>query len=155
MDKNEKFKDTDFGAIRFSLAGEWKFPIFVNKSPHMKRFLTYAGISVVLVFIVYALFIYFFTFSEGYRAGELIKISKRGVVFKTWEGRLSQGVSEEQQFNFSVEKRDKEVLEQLKTLQGERVKVTYIERYGTFAWLGDTKYFVKEVEKLESRKNTE
>lgn len=31
MDKNEKFKDTDFGAIRFSLAGEWKFPIFVNK----------------------------------------------------------------------------------------------------------------------------
>lgn len=155
MDKNEKFKDTDFGTIRISLAGEWKFPIFVNKSPQMKRFLTYAGISVVLVFIVYALFIYFFTFSEGYRAGELIKISKRGVVFKTWEGRLSQGVSEEQQFNFSVEKKDKEVLEQLNTLQGERVKVTYIERYGTFAWLGDTKYFVKEVEKLESRKNTE
>jgi hypothetical protein len=94
------------------------------------------------------LFIYFFTFSEGYRAGELIKISKRGVVFKTWEGRLSQGVSEEQQFNFSVQKRDKEVLAKLKELQGERVKLTYIERFGTFAWLGDTKYFVKDVEKL-------
>ena len=51
----------------------------------MKRFLTYAGISVFIVFLVYALFIYFVTFSEGYRAGELIKISKRGVVFKTWE----------------------------------------------------------------------
>lgn len=119
----------------------------------MKRFLTYAGISIVIVFLIYVLIIYYVTFSEGYRAGELIKISKRGVVFKTWEGRLSQGVSEEQQFNFSVQKSDKEVLEQLKTLQGERVKVTYIERFGTFFWLGDTKYYVKGVEKLESRKN--
>ena len=115
----------------------------------MKRFLTYAGISVFIVFLVYALFIYFVTFSEGYRAGELIKISKRGVVFKTWEGRVSKGVSEEQQFNFSVQKKDREVLEKLKEYQGERVKVTYIERFGTFAWLGDTKYFVKEVELLK------
>ena len=114
----------------------------------MKRFLTYAGISVAIVLVIYVLFIYFFTFSEGYRAGELIKISKRGIVFKTWEGRLSQGVSEEQQFNFSVQKSDKEVLEKLKALQGERVKLTYIERFGTFAWLGDTKYYVKGVEKL-------
>lgn len=115
----------------------------------MKRFLTYTGVSLLIVFIAYFLFVYFVTFSEGYRAGELIKISKRGVVFKTWEGRLSQGVSEEQQFNFSVQKVDKEVLEKLKEYQGERVKVTYIERFGTFAWLGDTKYFVKDVVLLE------
>lgn len=117
----------------------------------MKRFLTYTGISVVLIFIVYVLFIYFVTFSEGYRAGELIKISKRGLVFKTWEGRLSQGVSEEQQFNFSVQGSDKEVLEKLKQYQGERVKVTYIERFGTFYWLGDTKYYVKDVELLSNK----
>ncbi len=116
----------------------------------MKRFLTYAGISVLIVFIIYIAFIYFVTFSEGYRAGELIKISKRGWVFKTWEGRLSQGVSEEQQFNFSVEKGDKEVLEKLKQYQGKRVKLTYIERFGTFFWMGDTKYYVKEVEMLKS-----
>lgn len=102
-----------------------------------------------MVFLVYILFIYFVTFSEGYRAGELIKISKRGLIFKTWEGRLSQGVSEEQQFNFSVQKSDKEVLEKLKEFQGKRVKLTYIERFGTFFWLGDTKYYVKEVEMLK------
>ena len=116
----------------------------------MKRFLTYAGASILIVFIVYIAFIYFVTFSEGYRAGELIKISKRGLLFKTWEGRLSQGVSEEQQFNFSVQKSDKEVLEKLKQFQGKKVKVTYIERFGTFFWLGDTKYYVKEVEMLKS-----
>jgi len=114
----------------------------------MKRFLTYTGVALLVVFTVYILFVYFVTFSEGYRAGELIKISKRGLVFKTWEGRLSQGVSEEQQFNFSVQKSDKEVLEKLKEFQGKRVKVTYIERFGTFYWLGDTKYYVKEVEVL-------
>jgi len=118
----------------------------------MKRFLKYAGISILIVFVVYIAFIYFVTFSEGYRAGELIKISKRGLIFKTWEGRLSQGVSEEQQFNFSVQKGDKEVLQKLKDFQGKRVKVTYIERFGTFIWLGDTKYYVKEVELLKNNK---
>lgn len=112
----------------------------------MKKFLTYAGVSILIVGVVYILFIYFVTFSEGYRAGELIKISKRGLLFKTWEGRLSQGVSEEQQFNFSVQKSDKDVLEQLKEFQGKKVRVTYIERFGTFFWLGDTKYYVKKVE---------
>ena len=118
----------------------------------MKRFLSYAGISILIVFVIYICFINFVTFSEGFRAGELIKISKRGLLFKTWEGRLSQGVSEEQQFNFSVQKGDKEVLEKLKEFQGKKVKVTYIERFGTFFWLGDTKYYVKEVEMLKSDK---
>jgi hypothetical protein len=121
----------------------------------MKRFLTYSVVSVLIIFLIYILFIYFVTFSEGYRAGELIKISKRGLVFKTWEGRLSQGVSEEQQFNFSVQKRDKEVLEKLKEFQGKRVKLTYIERFGTFYWLGDTKYYVKEVEVLNNSKDSD
>ena len=116
----------------------------------MKRFLTYAGISLAIVFLVYVLFVYFVTFSEGYRAGELIKISKRGVVFKTWEGRLSQGVSEEQQFNFSVQRTDREVLEKLKEYQGQYVKVNYTERYATFFWLGDTKYFITDVQQERS-----
>ncbi len=120
----------------------------------MKRFLTYSVVSIFIIFLIYVLFIYFVTFSEGYRAGELIKISKRGLVFKTWEGRLSQGVSEEQQFNFSVQKSDKEVLEKLKEYQGKKVKLTYIERFGTFYWLGDTKYYVKDVEVLKNNKDS-
>jgi len=111
----------------------------------MKKFITYSILAIVVALTAYFMFIYFVTFSEGYRAGELVKISKKGMIFKTWEGRLSQGVSEEQQFNFSVEKSDKELIEKLKELQGKRVKLTYIERFGTFFWLGDTKHYVKEV----------
>lgn len=115
----------------------------------MKKFLTYTIVSIVIILIAYFSFIYFVTFSEGYRAGELVKISKRGVLFKTWEGRLSQGVSEEQQFDFSVQKSDKAIVELLKEFQGKRVKLTYIERFGTFAWMGETKYYVKEVVRVK------
>lgn len=115
----------------------------------MRKFIGYSIFAITVVSIVYISFIYFVTFSEGFRAGELVKISKRGLVFKTWEGRLSQGVSEEQQFNFSVQKGDKEVIEKLKELQGKRVKLTYIERFGTFYWLGDTKYYIKEVVEIK------
>ena len=115
----------------------------------MKKFFAYTALVLGLIFLFYVLFIYYVTFSEGYRAGELVKISKKGMVFKTWEGKLSQGVSEELQFNFSVEKSDKEIIEKLKEYQGEKVKVTYIERFGTFIWMGDTKYYVKEVELVE------
>lgn len=121
----------------------------------MKKFLTYAIVSIVVVLIAYFSFIYFVTFSEGYRAGELVKISKRGVIFKTWEGRLSQGVSEEQQFDFSVQKSDSGIIEKLKELQGKEVKLTYIERFGTFAWMGETKYYVKEVEEVKETINSE
>ena len=114
----------------------------------MKKFLTIGIITIILALAAYFSFVYYATYSEGYRSGELIKISKRGLIFKTWEGRLSQGVSEEQQFNFSVESKDKEVLDKLKKYQGARVKLTYIERFGTFAWMGDTKYYIKEVEKV-------
>ncbi len=119
----------------------------------MKKFLTTTIIVIIIGFIAYFTFVYYATFSEGYRSGELIKISKRGMIFKTWEGRLSQGVSEEQQFNFSIESKDKELLEKLKELQGNRVKLTYIERYATFPWMGETHYYVKDVEKVGGSQN--
>ncbi|MFD1315015.1 6-phosphogluconate dehydrogenase [Namhaeicola litoreus] len=113
----------------------------------MKKFLTISLIVGILVLLGYFLFVYYVPYSEGYRSGELVKISNRGVVFKTWEGRLSQGVSESQHFDFSVEEKEKVVLEQLKELQGHHVKLTYIERFGTFPWMGDTKYYITSVEK--------
>ncbi|MFZ9003546.1 MAG: 6-phosphogluconate dehydrogenase, partial [Robiginitalea sp.] len=36
-------------------------------------------------------FVYYVPYSEGVRSGELIKFSRKGVLFKTWEGEISQG----------------------------------------------------------------
>ncbi|MGB5462265.1 MAG: 6-phosphogluconate dehydrogenase [Aureibaculum sp.] len=113
----------------------------------MKKFLGIFLSVLITILIIYFLFIYYVTYSEGYRSGELVKISHKGVVFKTWEGEISQGVSEAQTFVFSVENSEKDVINSLKEMQGETVKLTYKERFATFPWLGDTKYFVTKVEK--------
>ena len=116
----------------------------------MKKFLTYAVVVLVAVVTIYMLFVYFATYSEGVRAGELIKFSHKGVAFKTYEGEISQGISGAQIFSFSVLDSDKEVIEKMKQYQGEYVKVTYIERYRTFPWWGDTHYFITDVVKEDS-----
>jgi hypothetical protein len=115
----------------------------------MKKFIRIAIVTIILVSAAYMTFIYYATYSDGYRSGELIKITRKGVIFKTWEGKISQGVSEEQHFEFSVESRNKEVIEALKEFQGHQVNLTYIERFGTFPWMGDTKYYVTEVERTK------
>ena len=115
----------------------------------MKKFIKISIIAIILVSVAYFAFIYYATYSDGYRSGELIKITRKGVMFKTWEGKISQGVSEEQHFEFSVESKNKDVIEALKELQGNQVNLTYIERFGTFPWMGDTKYYVTQVEKTK------
>lgn len=111
----------------------------------MRKFIGLTLVVLVAGFAGYFTFLYYATFSEGLRSGELIKFSHKGVAFKTWEGEISQGISGAQIFSFSVLDSDAKVIEDLKKMQGQYVKITYIERYNTFAWWGDTKYFVKEV----------
>ena len=115
----------------------------------MKKFLLGTVGVIVIGSLLYFLFIYFVTYSDGYRAGELVKFTHKGVLVKTWEGQISQGVSEAQIFEFSVEDSEKEVIQKLQDLQGNHVKLTYKERYSTIFWLGDTKYFITEVEKTD------
>jgi uncharacterized protein YxeA len=115
----------------------------------MKKFLLGTLGIVIVGTLLYFLFIYYATYSNGYRAGELVKFTHKGVIVKTWEGEISQGVSEAQIFKFSVEDKQKEVIKKLQDFQGNHVKLTYKERYVTFFWLGDTKYFITAVEKTK------
>ena len=121
----------------------------------MKKFLIWAGLIIIVSIAGFMTFVYFVTFSEGYRAGELIKFSQKGVMFKTWEGELSQGVSNEKKFLFSVLDSDEEVINQLVSLQGKKVRLTYKERYRTFAWWGDTRYFITCAEKIKKEGETD
>ena len=116
----------------------------------MKKILFLFITAVIALMAIYYAFIYFVPFSEGVRSGELIKISHKGVAVKTWEGEISQGISGAQIFSFSVLDKDSQVIQKLKEYQGKYVKVSYIERYTTFFWLGDTKYFITDVKKEDS-----
>jgi uncharacterized protein YwgA len=116
----------------------------------MKQILGIIVGIIAIALISYFAFIYYVPYSEGFRSGELIKLSNKGIVVKTWEGELSQGLSGARIFSFSVLDRDHKVINDLKELQGQYVKVTYVERYRTFPWWGDSKYFITEVKKENS-----
>ncbi|MEZ4838972.1 6-phosphogluconate dehydrogenase [Flavobacterium sp.] len=108
---------------------------------------------IVLLFVLffgYFAFIYYVPYSEGVRSGELIKFSKKGVVFKTWEGEMSQGISGAQIFKFTVANKNKEIIKTMENLQGRYVKLSYEERYKAFFWWGDTPYFIDAIEEEES-----
>lgn len=116
----------------------------------MRKALIYTLLAIAALFALVYAFIYFVPYSEGVRSGELIKISNKGVLVKTWEGQISQGISGAQIFSFSVLDKDAAVIEKLKDYQGEYVKLSYTERFATFFWLGDTKYFITAVERDQS-----
>ncbi|UZO80783.1 6-phosphogluconate dehydrogenase [Aquimarina sp. ERC-38] len=116
----------------------------------MKKVLGIILGTIGLLFLIWFSVIYFATFSKGNRSGELIKFSHKGIIFKTWEGEISQGISGAQIFSFSVEEKHKDVIQKLQEFQGRYVKVEYIERFGKIKWLGDTEYFVTEVEEEAS-----
>lgn len=111
----------------------------------MKKTLILIVGGIITLFILFFAFVYFVPYSVGTRAGELIKFSHKGFVIKTWEGQISQGISGAQIFDFTVLDNNPEVIEKLQEYQGSYVKISYIERFTTFVFWGDTKYFITDV----------
>ena len=117
--------------------------------------LTFVGIALVaiLAFVAYASF----TFSEGTRNGTVIKLSNKGVMFKTYEGQLNVGAYVREGigppttiWEFSVPKGNTKVLEDINEAvdKSRRVKLHYKEKLMTLPWRGDTKYLIFKVEIL-------
>ncbi len=115
----------------------------------MKKFLFKFFFALIILMALVYVFNYYVPYSEGFRTGKLIKLSHKGLIFKTWEGELSLGIGHDQRWAFSIEPSKKELREKLIEYQGENVRINYIERFWKVPWLGDTKYFAKDVELLE------
>lgn len=121
-----------------------------------KKLKKYLLILIGVLIICGALFVWVsgWTYSDGTRAGELIKVSRKGVVFKTWEGQLNLGGFDSGSeglvgniWNFSTT--NKEVYQKLQELEGNKVKLSYKQRYKTMPWQGKTEYFIDKVELVE------
>jgi len=118
-----------------------------------------------IVFLAICAFSYWGTYEEGVMAGKILRISKKGVVFKTYEGKLSlesfgalKSVSPiAETFDFSVENNKKEVIKQLEevALSGERINLHFVKRYMAFPWRGNTKYFAVQVERTKQPSKSE
>ncbi len=92
-----------------------------------------------------------YTLSEGTRTGVLFKISKKGKIFKTYEGQLQLAgtaiMNKESTFEFSVA--NSEVYSSIQTLEGRNVRLHYKEMVDAFPWQGDTNYMVYKVEEIK------
>ena len=135
---------------------------FAQKSKYMfKKILKWIIGIALLIFIVVNSFYYFAVYEEGVMAGKVLRITEKGVMFKTYEGKLNldtfgalKGASPiAESFDFSVESKEKEVIKELEqvALSGERVNLHFIKRYKAFFWRGDTNYFVTKVERLPNQ----
>lgn len=120
----------------------------------VKIILTTALIGGIVVFS----FMYWATYESGVMAGKILRISEKGVAFKTYEGKINletfgalKGTSPiAESFDFSVEKSEQDLIKELEevALSGERVNLYFIKRYVAFPWRGETKYFATRVERL-------
>lgn len=130
---------------------------FLQKAQQtLKRLLIKTAVALFVALIAFVLFAYYGSYSTGVRAGKVIKVSKRGVIFKTLEGQLdiesfgaikSSENQLSQTFDFSVI--NEQVAADLEdvALSGERVNLHYVERYFKLPWRGETRYFITQVER--------
>jgi hypothetical protein len=117
----------------------------------IRRILLFALVLGVLAGGIYLLWSNY-TYSEGTRTGYLIKISRKGVLLKTFEGQLNLGGFQQPGqpavmgniWEFSV--RDRAVFEKLQQVEGKQVTLFYKEKIRAMPWQGDTNYFVYAVE---------
>ena len=117
----------------------------------MKKYLGWFIFVLLIILVAFIYWKYFFTYSEGNRAGLLQKFSNKGVIFKTYEGemilssvRSSADIAlASEKFLFSVP--SEEVAKKLDQIQGEYIVVHYKEKKGALPWNGDTRYLVDSV----------
>jgi hypothetical protein len=117
----------------------------------MKKFLTWFIVIffVVITFLVY--WYYFNTYSEGNRSGVLQKFSKKGNIFKTYEGELimssisstSSVTLASEKFFFSV--KNDSLAKSMFNFEGKRVSVHYDQKRKSLPWNGETEYYVNSV----------
>ncbi len=125
-----------------------KWAVIVKKTKKVIKWF----LAILIVFLgLYVYVKYFYTYSEGYRAGLLQKFSHKGNIFKTYEGEMIlSSVSSNanvalasEKFFFSVPQ--KRIALQLDTIQGKNVIVHYRQKHGVIFWRGETPYLVDSV----------
>lgn len=119
----------------------------------MKRILILIG----LILVVLMALAVFSNYSQGYRSGIIMKMSRKGYIIKTYEGQLntggfsgdiSGGDMTSMIWDFSVRGSEQQVIQKIEEAvdNGKRVKLYYKEKYFKIPFWGDTKYFVDSVQ---------
>lgn len=119
---------------------------------------TFSKIGIILIILVVGGVIAYFYFpyaNSSVKAGQLNYVMHKGVIFKTYEGKLIQtgiktgaaGGLQSNEFEFSIE--NKELAKRLMNMVGQDVKLHYKEYFGALPWRGYTRFIVDSIISVE------
>lgn len=119
------------------MRGLWKFILFL-----------------LIVLSIGGYFRYFWVFGTGVKSGELNYVVHKGVLFKTYEGKMIQtGIRSQnatlQSFEFLFSVEDPGVADELMVHSGNQFNLHYKEYLGALPWRGHTKYVVDSIISME------
>lgn len=117
----------------------------------MRKHWVLITITIAAVLAAAAYFRFFFVFGEGVKSGELNYVVYKGVLFKTYEGKLIQtgirskaaGSIQSYEFEFSVE--NEALARELMLQGGKTLELHYKEYFGALPWRGFTKFVVDSI----------
>ena len=131
---------------KFTESTTWKGTVSTTK-----KIVKWIIIIVLVALAAFTYWKYFYTYSEGYRAGLLQKFSSKGTVFKTYEGEMIlSSVSSTKDVALASEKFyftliNKELVRSFDMLQGKNIIVHYKQKNGAMFFRGDSEYLVDSV----------
>jgi len=112
-----------------------------------KKILSYTVVILIAGLAIFGYYRYYWVFGVGTRAGVLNTFMKKGIIFKTWEGKIIQSGFkaniQSNEFEFSVE--NEKVAEILRNNSGREVEVQYREYLHALPWRGMQQYIVDSV----------
>lgn len=112
-------------------------------------------VAVLLIGLgIAAYFRYWWVFGTGVKAGELNYLVHKGILFKTYEGKMIQtgirsqaGTLQSFEFLFSVE--DEAVAQRLMVNSGKQFNLHYREYLAALPWRGHSKFVVDSIVSME------
>ena len=117
----------------------------------MGKLLWWVTIIILVILAGFIYWKYFFVFGEGVKSGELNYVVKKGVMFKTYEGKLiqsglrSKAPNTIQSYDFEFSVADEKVAQQLMSNGGKTFDLHYREYNGALPWRGYSEYVVDSI----------
>ncbi|MBI2274206.1 MAG: hypothetical protein EPO58_13470 [Chitinophagaceae bacterium] len=113
----------------------------------MRKILWSVSAIVLVVLIIFCYWRFYFVLAEGTQAGTLNIFQKKGILFKTYEGKIIlsgfKANVQSNEFSFSVTKEN--VAQQLLQVSGREVNVHYRQYFGSLPWRGMQKFIVDSI----------
>ncbi|MCL2652081.1 MAG: hypothetical protein FWD60_13800 [Candidatus Azobacteroides sp.] len=118
----------------------------------MKKIFIRTLIIIIVVIIAFGAAYFYYPFGDSVKTGQINNVMHKGIIFKTYEGKLIQsglksgagGVGvQSNTFDFSI--KNKELADKMMTMTGKEVSLHYKEYFGSLPWRGYTKYIVDSV----------